>query len=229
VRVAALYDVHGNLHALEAVLAEVEREGVDVVLFGGDLAWGPFPRETLELARSVPSAEFIRGNADELDRIDESDERRAFVVERLADGQAQWLSSLPFSWSADDALYVHANPSDTQEPYFEWSTDETFAAALEGVAEARVVSGHVHMQSNRRVGGKEWTCAGSVGFPYEEQPGAYWTLLVDGVPAFRRTDYDRERAAAAVRESGHPLANEYAEENILRVPSRAEARAAMDR
>jgi hypothetical protein len=62
---------------------------------------------------------------------------------------------------------------------------------------------------------------------YEEAPGAYWALLVDGVPEFRRTDYDRVRAAEAVRRSGHPLAEELAEENILRVPTRAEARAAM--
>ena len=63
-RIAALYDVHGNLPALEAVLAELERELVDEVVFGGDLTWGPLPRETLELVRSVDNASFVRGNAD---------------------------------------------------------------------------------------------------------------------------------------------------------------------
>jgi len=230
-RVAALYDVHGMPHALEAVLADVEREGVDVVLFGGDLAWGPFPREAIDIARSLSHAEFVRGNADELFSDEAMSPRfadgRAFVVDRLDDERIEWLTSLPFSWSADNTLFVHANPRDTKTPYFEWSPEETLAEALADVTESRVVSGHVHMQSERAVGAKHWTCAGSVGMPYEDEPGAYWTLLVDGVPLFRRTDYDRERAATAVRSSGHPLAAELADENVLRAPTRAEARAMM--
>src|SRR4051794_9974303 len=99
-RVAALYDVHGNVHALEAVLADVEHEGVDVILFGGDLAWGPFPRETLELARSLPDAEFVRGNADETSSPTfPRDARRAFVLARLEDKQVEWLETRSFSWS----------------------------------------------------------------------------------------------------------------------------------
>jgi predicted phosphodiesterase len=218
VRVAALYDVHGNVHALEAVLTDLQREGVDVILFGGDLAWGPFPKATLELARSLPNAEFVRGNADEMNSMEatseEFAERRAFVVGQLDDEQIDWLETRPFSWSADDTLFVHANPRDIETPYFEWSAEEKLAAALADVAESRVVSGHVHMQSNRAVGDKEWTCAGSVGFPYEDEPGAYWVLLVDGAPQFRRTDYDVELAAAAVRESGHPWAERYAAEIV---------------
>jgi predicted phosphodiesterase len=226
VRIAALYDVHGNVHALEAVLADVEREGVDVVLFGGDLAWGPFPREAVELARSVDGAVFVRGNADELgDGPSEYQDRARFVIGKLDPEQVEWLTTQPFSWSADDTLFVHANPKDIETPYFAWSPPERLAAALEGVAESRVVSGHVHMQSNVAVGDKAWTCAGSVGMPYENEPGAYWTLLVDGLPVFRRTDYDREGAAAAVRASGHPLAEDFAANNILTVPTPADVRA----
>jgi putative phosphoesterase len=228
-RVAALYDVHGNVEALEAVLEAVDREGVDAVVFGGDLAWGPFPRATIELARSVANAAFILGNADELfaHAVVRPDlaERHAFVVEHVDDEALEWLASRPFSWSADDTLYVHANPRDTVTTYFEWSPDEVLAAALDGVDESRVVSGHVHMQSDRRVGDKRWICAGSVGMPYEDEPGAYWTLLADGVPSFRRSEYDLEHAAAAVRASGFPNADELADENILRVPSPAHVRA----
>jgi predicted phosphodiesterase len=220
VRVAALYDVHGNVHALEAVLAELG--DVDVVLFGGDLVWGPFPRETIELARSVANAEFIRGNADEACRLD--DERAEFVRAQLDEEQIEWLELLPFSWSTDDTLFVHANPIDTETPYFSWSPPEKLAAVLDGVRESRVVSGHVHMQSNVEVGNKEWTCAGSVGYPYEGEPGAYWALLGDGVPEFRRTEYDTGRAAAAFRSSGHPLGDVYADE-LLRPTSPEEVRA----
>lgn len=227
-RIAALYDVHGNVHALEAVLADVEREDVDVVLFGGDLAWGPFPLETIDLARSVDNAEFIRGNADELFANDpvlpEYSDRYAFFVEHVDDQRIGWLRGTPFSRSADDTLFVHANPLDNETPYFEWSRDEVLTAALDGVAESRVVSGHVHMQSNRAVGDKEWTCAGSVGYPYEVEPGAYWALLSDGVPEFRRTEYDLEQAVAAIRTSGHPLRTELVE-TIMRPPSPAHVRA----
>jgi predicted phosphodiesterase len=211
VRVAALYDVHGNVAALEAVLRDVARENVDLVLFGGDLAWGPFPRETLDLARTVAHAEFIRGNADEISKLDTTEARRVFVSARLGDDDCAWLESLPFSWSGDDTLYVHASPRDTETPYFAWSAPDVLAAALDGVTESRVVSGHVHMQSNVRVRDKEWTCAGSVGYPYEDSPGAYWTLLVDGTPEFRRTEYDLDATAAAIRGSGHPRADEYAD------------------
>jgi len=224
VRVAALYDVHGNVRALEAVLRDLGRERVDVVLFGGDLAWGPYPRETFELARSLANAKFIRGNADEISTIDTTDARRDFVLGHLGEDDAHWLQSRPFSWSADDTLYVHASPRDTETPYFAWSPPEILAAALDGVAESRVVSGHVHMQTDVRVGTKHWTCAGSVGFPYEDEPGAYWTLLVDGMPEFRRSDYDVDAAAAGIRKSGHPRAHEYAD-MIERPMTAAEVRA----
>ena len=206
-RVAALYDVHGMPHALEAVLADVEREGVDVVLFGGDLAWGPFPREAIDLARSLSHAEFVRGNADELFSDEAMSPRfadgRAFVVDRLDDERIEWLTSLPFSWSADNTLFVHANPRDTKTPYFEWSPEETLAEALADVTESRVVSGHVHMQSERAVGAKHWTCAGSVGMPYEEAPGAYWLRLGPRVE-HRRTQYDVEDAAQRIAAVGWP-------------------------
>ena len=98
-RVAALYDVHGNVFALEAVLGELG--DVDVVLFGGDLAWGAFPKDTLDLARSVPDAEFIRGNADEMDDPDfPRDARREFVAEQLGEADIAWLVSRPFSAAA---------------------------------------------------------------------------------------------------------------------------------
>ena len=224
-RIAALYDVHGNLHALEAVLAEVERERVDVVLYGGDIASGPFPRETVELARSLPQAVFILGNADVFSTVwpPEAEERRDWVENQLEREQVEWLESLPFSASYDDTLFVHANPRDVQVPFHERTPQSDFEEYAAGVAESRIVTGHTHMQWERPVGDKRWICAGSVGMAYENEPGAYWTLLVDGEPEFRRTDYDRERAAEAIRGSGHPLADEIAADNVLRVPSRAQA------
>jgi diadenosine tetraphosphatase ApaH/serine/threonine PP2A family protein phosphatase len=224
--VAALYDVHGNLHALEAVLAEVE---ADVVLFGGDLVSGPFPRETLELARSVENSEFVLGNADLLTKYlprPEWEESRRWVESKFDEADAEWLANLPFSWSADDTLYVHANPVDVDAIVTERTSDERVRELLRYVRESRVVTGHVHMQFERTVDDRHWVGVGSVGMPYADRPGAYWGLVTPDGVEFRRTDYDLARAAAAIRASGYPVAEELAAENILRCPTAEEALAA---
>lgn len=223
-RVAALYDIHGNLPALEAVLAEAGREGVDAIVIGGDIASGPpQPREVVELVRSLPNAHCIRGNADRLfDEEFARDEGLAWLLEQLGDDQAQWLAGLPFQVVLDDTLYVHATPLDDTTIVTELTTDEKLAGLLGEVEQPRVVAGHTHMQLERRVGDKLFVNAGSVGWPYEGVPGGYWAILDEGVE-LRHTDYDRERAAELVRGSGHPRAEEIAAENILVSASRAEA------
>jgi len=207
VKVAALYDVHGNVHALEAVLADVGE--VDVVLFGGDIASGPFPRETLERVRSVPNAVFVRGNADEvlsLDGLPESAAAaRRWVAAQIGDDGVAWLAGLPFSWSADETLYVHANPVDVLQYVAPRTPDARVAELLAGVVEQRVVTGHVHLQFEREVGGIRWIGAGSVGFPYVvDDPCAEWVLVDGGEVTFRRTRYDVARADAAIRASAYP-------------------------
>jgi putative phosphoesterase len=223
-RVAALYDIHGNLPALEAVLAEVEREGVDAIVVGGDIASGPpQPREVVELVRSLPHAHCIRGNADRLrDREFAGDEGLGWLFEQLDDDQVEWLVTLPFSVVLDDTLYVHATPQDDVTVVTEITTDEKLTDLLRHVEQGRVVAGHTHMQLEREAGGKLFVNAGSVGWPYEGRTGAYWAVLDDSV-SFRRTDYDLERAAELVRGSGHPRAEEVAAENILVSAPRAEA------
>ena len=225
-RVAALYDVHGNLPALEAVLAEVERESVDAIVFGGDIASGPMPRETVELVRSL-DALFVRGNADRLDSPAMSPEHdidtsRRWLESELDEEQISWLANLDFSIVIDDTLYVHATPQDDVTIITELTSDERLAELLDGVQQSRVVAGHTHMQLDRTVGSIRFVIPGSVGMPYEASPGAYWAILDDDVE-LRHTEYDRERAAAAVRATSYPHAEELAAENVLVVPSREEA------
>jgi predicted phosphodiesterase len=224
-RVAALYDVHGNAPALEAVLAEVDREGVDRIVFGGDIVAGPLPLETLELVLAR-DADWIRGNAERLDSpapSAEMEEDRQWLKERLGDERVEWLGSLPFSAVLDDVLYVHATPQDDMTVITELTTDARLAELLEGVEQSLVVAGHTHMQLDRAAGSTRFVNAGSVGRPYEGSPGAYWAIVDGRDVDFRRTDYDLERAAALIRASGHPHAAELAEENVLTVPSREEA------
>jgi diadenosine tetraphosphatase ApaH/serine/threonine PP2A family protein phosphatase len=85
-----------------------------------------------------------------------------------------------------------------------------------------VVCGHTHVQFDRLTADKRLANAGSVGMPYEALPGAYWALLGPGLE-LRRTDYDREAAAEAIRATSFPDAREFAEENVLTIPSGQEA------
>jgi putative phosphoesterase len=178
-RVAALYDIHGNLPALEAVLAEVD---ADVVVVGGDTVAGPAPAETLERLRSLDAdVRFIRGNADR----EVYEERQGlappevmdFVRARLSPEQIDFLRSLPLTLSMGRVLFCHATPRSDEEILTRISPDERWREALAGVDAEVVVCGHTHVQFDRQVGEIRLVNAGSVGMPYADEPGAYWALL----------------------------------------------------
>ena len=199
-RVAALYDVHGNLPALEAVLAEVD---ADRIVVGGDVVAGPWPAETLERLRALGDRVlFIRGNADR-EVIEPPKPAREggpppeameFIRARLSDDQLSFLAALPLTASIEveglgQVLFCHATPRDDEELLTRISPDERWADALSGTAKGIVVCGHTHVQFDRRVGDVRVVNAGSVGMPYESQPGAYWALLGPDVE-LRLTEYE---------------------------------------
>ena len=217
-RVAALYDIHGNLPALEAVLDEVDSLGVDAIVFGGDIAAGPLPRETLARVRAT-AAPAVRGNGDR--RFVETP-AAAWVWEQLDEDDVAWLEALPPTVELDGVLYCHATPRSDEEIVTDATTDEKLTSILEDVEASLVVGGHTHMQQRRG----RYANAGSVGMPYEDKPGAYWAMVDGGEVDFRRTEYDLERAAAAIRASGWPDADEFAAENVLTIPTREQAIAA---
>ena len=198
--VAALYDVHGNLPALEAVLAEVD---ADLILVGGDVVAGPWPAETLGRLRALGDrALFIRGNADR-EVVEPSREGRAggpppgvmeFVRERLTVDQLEFLAALPLTETVKvdglgEVLFCHATPRSDEELLTRISPDERWLAALAGVEATVVVCGHTHVQFDRMIDGYRVVNAGSVGMPYEREPGAYWLVLGPDVE-LRRTACD---------------------------------------
>ncbi len=206
-RVAALYDVHGNLPALEAVLAEVE--DADLILVGGDVVAGPFPAETLERLRAVGKrAWWIRGNADRV--LGEPDDERpggppaellAFVRSRLSEEQLAFVLGLPEQETIDveglgAVRFCHATPRNDEEIVTRITPDKRLVEVLSGVEESVVVAGHTHVQFDRMAGATRFVNAGSVGMPYEDRPGAYWALLGPDVE-LRRTDVDTSEAIAA--------------------------------
>jgi predicted phosphodiesterase len=210
-RVAALYDVHGFRLPLEEVLAEVEREGPDAIVFGGDLFLGPQPAETAAVVRSV-DAHFVRGNCDR-----EPDE---WTRSKLDDETNAWARSWPLTVELDDVLYCHASPQDDMRPILtDASPPERFDQVLEGVAVRLVVAGHTHVQFRR----ERWANAGSIGMPYEDDVAAFWALVDDGGIEFRRTPFDVDRVVSEVLASGWPDAEPFVAENLREKPSRAEA------
>ncbi len=228
-RVAALYDIHGNLPALEAVLGEIDGEDVDAILIGGDVSAGPFPAEALERCRGLGDrARWVRGNADRILAAGGAEGGLADVwcAEQLSAEQRDLLGGLPDRCVLEvDGLgpvcFCHGSPRSDDEILTERTPVERLAAAIAGVAEQSIVHGHTHVPYDRAVGARRVVCPGSVGMPYGET-GAHWAIFGPGVE-LRRTAYDLEAAAARIRESGWPQAELFAAENVLAVPDAGEA------
>ena len=228
-RVAALYDIHGNLPALEAVLAELDRESPDAVVCGGDLVAGPYPSECLELLRER-DATFIRGNADRLVLECVGDD--AWPYSRLNDEQRAAVASWPEtrSLSVDglgEVLFCHGSPRSDEEMLTVLTRDDVVAEIVVRVEAQVVVCGHTHHQFDRRVGDHRVVNAGSVGLPYEGKPGAFWALLGPDVD-FRRTEYEVEEGARKLVETGYPRVEEYLRPSLLEPIPRDDAVAGME-
>ena len=207
-RVAVLSDVHGNAPALEAVLAEVERAEADLIVFGGDLTWGPLPEETFELVRGL-GARFVRGNADRavLENVSKT-EREQWMQAHHTDEMRELLASFEEQVVVEvDGLgpvrFCHGSPRTDEECVTPETPEERVREFSAGVGEHVIVTAHVHIQFDREVAGIRSVNAGSVGLPYEGRPGAYWALLGPDVE-LRRTEYDVDETIERYRRSGQP-------------------------
>lgn len=232
-RIAALYDIHGNLPALEAVLAEVRRASVDLVLVGGDVVPGPMPREALALLRALDTpTTFIQGNGESAvlaargGRISDVPEKARVPVqwtaEHFSTPEASFIASWPATCRVDHPglgrlLFCHATPRNNTEIFTARTADERLRPAFAGAGAAVVVCGHTHMPFDRRLDALRIVNAGSVGMPFGEA-GADW-LLIDDEISFRHTPFDLDAAAARVRGTGYPQRDDFAAQSILKPPS----------
>ncbi len=234
-RVAALYDIHGNLPALEAVLDEVRQAKVDEIVIGGDVVPGPMSREALTclLDLDVPTR-FIQGNcevavlaevAGEQARVPEqAREAIRWAADQLDAAQRERVATWPKTSRLEmpgigNVLFCHATPRDENECFTRATPEDKLLPIFEGLGAAVVVCGHTHMQFDRMVGSVRVVNAGSVGMPFGD-PGAYWLLLGPGVE-LRRTTYDLNAAADRIRLTTYPQAQEFADRNVLQPPSEA--------
>ena len=233
-RVAALYDIHGNLPALEAVLEEIGE--ADRIVVGGDVVPGPMPGETLRrlLEMDVP-VQFIHGNG-EVAVLAEAAGRDSGVPAQVREAVrwdaeqlgpeylrlfATWPKTIQFQVNGlGKVLFCHATPRNENEIFTRETPAERLIPIFQHLGVAIVVCGHTHMQFDRVIGKTRVVNAGSVGMAFGA-PGACWLLLDDEV-RLRHTSYDLKAAAERIQNTSYPQAKEFAARNILQPPSEEE-------
>ena len=225
-RVVICSDVHGNVAALEAVLADIRREGwPDVFFVAGDLALsGPRPAEVLALLRSIDGARFVVGNCDEYIANRDPEPEVRFAVERLSDDDLAFLGGLPLTQSLDadhgrSLLVCHANPRNVMDPIKPELSEAVIRPLLEGVTAELIAFGHYHVPFVRRIA--DWMLAdiASVGMPRDGDLRAVYAVLTPGEQGWkvehRRVEYDWNSVARDFSDVGFPGA-EQAAANFLR-------------
>lgn len=220
-RVAALADVHGNIPALQAVLAEVEAEDVDLIVFPGDVTWGPEPQATVDIVQGLGErAICVRGNADravvELAREgrEHTRPRDPWMPKQHTFEAIDFLASFAFTIVVEieglgAVRFCHGSPRKDTEVVTPATTEERYAELAAGVPEKVIVTGHTHIQFDRMVAGRRSINPGSVGLPYHlGSPGtAYWALLGPDV-SLRQTRYDIDEAIRRTRATDDPTGEE---------------------
>jgi predicted phosphodiesterase len=216
-KILALYDIHGNVDALDAVLADARAAGPDAIVAGGDVVPGAFARAALDRleALDVP-VHWIRGNG-EREVADAAagtapapdPEDLALVTAALTAGaldpaRARALGALPLTVELDGVLFCHATPRTDEELVTRISSAARWAEVLGGVTHGLVVAGHTHQQDDRTVGAVRFVNAGSVGLPYEGDGAARWAWIEDGAPTLNHTNYDAAAAGHRILAAGWP-------------------------
>jgi predicted phosphodiesterase len=214
---AVIYDVHGNLPALEEVLAEARAEGIDRVVCGGDVAlFGAHPAECAERLRDLGDRLIaVRGNCDrylleESEAPDDEVDVLRWTKDALGSELTQWLGGLPATAEIPDqgALVVHASPRSDEDVMLPDTDEGTVSEMLAGSTASIVLCGHVHIQYRRRVGSQELVNPGSVGLPSDGDRRSAWAVLEDGRVSFRRAAYDVDAVIDELRQIGHPTAEQ---------------------
>jgi putative phosphoesterase len=222
-RLAVVSDIHGNLTALEAVIADLQAIGPDLVVQGGDLGGnGSRPAEVIDRVRELgwPG---VQGNTDEMlwrpeklaalaERVPQlaplmtliADMARASLA-AIGDERLQWLQQLPTQWSGHGVTVVHAAPGDLWRAPMPTAPDNELLATYGALATPRVVYGHIHVPYVRRLPAIVVANSGSVGLPYDGDPRAAYLLLQEEEITIRRVDYDIEREVAelTIRNTPH--------------------------
>jgi putative phosphoesterase len=243
-KIAALYDIHGNLSALNAVLEELKAVQPDLIVVGGDIVTGPLPAQTLQrLLLLGAHAHCIRGNNDRevvtvFDNLpvirrylpDPSEQDLTvvrWIAGQLTPAERDFLAALPEQLTFQieglgEILFCHATPRSDEELFTPATSEERIKDIFSGVEQEIVVCGHTHLQFAQQVGKLNILNAGSVGMPFADRPGAYWLLLSPEGYELRRTEYDVQNAAQELNTSGNVFVREFVKDYILKTPTATE-------
>lgn len=223
-RVAIVSDIHGNLTAFEAVLADLRETAPDLVIHGGDLAdGGSSPAEIVDricalgwrgvmgngdemLSRPESLEEFARESSAPPALWDAVREMAAVARARLGAERLAWLGQLPLSLTLPDFAVVHASPDTCWKAPAARASDADLENVYGVPGRAIVLFGHTHVPFIRPMEGKVRLLinTGSVGLPYDGDPRACYVILEDGMPSIRRVAYDVEREVRALGSGGMP-------------------------
>ncbi|MDA8347172.1 MAG: metallophosphoesterase family protein [Thermaerobacter sp.] len=240
-RIAALYDIHGNLPAMEAALHSCREEGPSAVVIGGDLAAGPLPAQTLDILMALGQwAVPIKGDADRalvaaydlrmagrMAELAAFDPIVAWASGRITRSHRDFLANLPdhVVLSADELgeiYFCHGTPGAEHAVVTPSTPEEDIQAMFSSVSQRICVVGRAHLAFDRKAGGQRIVDPGSVGLPCEDAPGAYWAIFGPEV-GLRRTEFNLARAARRIERSGMPGARTFAKERVLAAPGRETA------
>lgn len=222
-RFAIVSDIHGNLTALDAVIADISRRGVDRVVHGGDLALGGCqPAEVIDRIREL-GWHGIVGNTDELlwrAAARKEQERRTPQLrellnllfdhyapatrELLGDERLAWMSGLPHEHREAGLTVVHASPGDLWQAPSPDSPRSEFLDTYGRYRAQTVVYGHIHLPFHRDIDGMSVANSGSVGSPFDGDPRASYLLVEGGRVEIVRVEYDIEREGHLILQSGYP-------------------------
>jgi predicted phosphodiesterase len=224
-RIAVVSDIHGNLEAFEAVLADLKQTAPDAVFSGGDFAThGHRPSEVIDCIRELhwPS---IYGNTDEMLWSPESFSQVAGAAPKLrslldvlfhalapatreliGDGRLQWLRGLPKVWRTESIAVVHATPEDLWRAPMPDAPDDQLRDTYERLDVPLIAYGHIHRGFIRQMDRLTVANTGSVGLPYDGDPRPSYLLVDDGMPSLRRVEYDVEKEVRSLLVSDYPQA-----------------------
>ena len=242
-KIAALYDIHGNLPALNAVLKELQPIQPDLIVVGGDIVSGPMPAQTLQrLLQLGDQVRFIRGNNDRevVTVFDGQPVIRRYLPDLSEQGlnEIRWIAgqltqverdmlaalSVHLTFRIEDLgeiFFCHATPDSDERLFTSLTPEKHLNNLFADIKQRTVVCGHTHIQFDRQVGELKIINAGSVGMPFADQPGAYWLLLGPEGYEFRCTKYDVLAATQELTTHGNVFAREFVENHVFKTPAAA--------
>lgn len=225
-KIAALYDVFGNYQALQAVLRDVKKEKVDLLILGGNIIWGPHPVEVLSIIDSCElETIIIRGNTERelfdndgtiTEKLGYFSEMYSWCLAKLTKEQKQKLENLAVDFDYENFKFVHASPKSDTNGIRNLTTDEDIEKMMEEVSHENIICGHTYRQFKRQVGKHTIYNAGSVGIQFNTD-GACWLLIDHGEVLFKETHYNLTQAAKDMLYSDCPRRHEFAS-HLLDIP-----------